>query len=198
MPNLRPVFKFQVERLAMKISSLFSRVRSNPPERAIYAQIVALARQPWLYQNAGVADTVTGRFDMITLHSFIVIERLSNAGETGADLAQKLFDQIFEDMDHNLREMGVGDLSVGKKVRKMSEIFYGACSGYRAALDAQKDDISQNLSAALRRNITGDDADQHKLDNLVDYTIALRNHVETLEIKSILAGELDADRFLNR
>lgn len=182
----------------MKISSFFSRPRKNPPERAIYAQIVALARQPWLYRNAGVADTVTGRFDMITLHGFMVIEKLRETGEQGANLAQRLFDQIFEDMDHNLREMGVGDLSVGKKVRKMSEIFYGACSGYRKAISAPEQAMPEQLRAALSRNITGDEVEESQLDNLLAYTLKLKRHIDQLDIQTILTGKLNADGLAER
>lgn len=182
----------------MKLSSLFSRAASNPPERAIYAQIVALARQPWLYRHAGVADTVTGRFDMITLHSFMVLERLAQPAQQAGDLGQRLFDQIFEDMDHNLREMGVGDLSVGKKIQKMTEVFFGACSGYRAALNADEDEVAQKLKAALCRNITGEKVATEHLNNLLEYTLRLRQHVENLDLATILAGKLETDSFFNR
>ena len=124
----------------MKLAKLFSKFSRTPPERAVYAQIVAKARQPWLYLSAGVPDTVTGRFDMITLHSFMLMEHLGGKGEAENRFSQQLFDEVFLDMDHSLREMGVGDLSVGKKIRKMSEVFYGACNGYRVALAEQQPD----------------------------------------------------------
>ena len=68
---------------------------------------------PWLYQALGVPDTLDGRFDLIALHAFLLIHRLQDAPEPGPALAQAVFDAMFRDMDQNLREIGVGDLSVG-------------------------------------------------------------------------------------
>lgn len=172
----------------MKLSKLFSKLSYTPPERAVYAQIVAKARQPWLYLNAGVPDTVTGRFDMITLHSFIVMEHLSRQGDKESEFNQLLFDEVFLDMDHSLREMGVGDVSVGKRVRKMSEIFYGACNGYRTALE--ESDPAKALAEALQRNVLGKDISTEKLDNLVDYSLQTIKQVEKLPVKSILKGKM--------
>lgn len=175
----------------MKLSKLFSKLSYTPPERAVYAQIVAKARQPWLYLNAGVPDTVTGRFDMITLHSFLVMEHLSAKGDNESTFNQALFDEVFLDMDHSLREMGVGDLSVGKKVRKMSEMFYGACNGYRTALEQEEPKRTQALSDALKRNITGDEVESKKLASLVEYAMQAKNQVESIPVKSFITGKLD-------
>lgn len=175
----------------MILSKLFSKLSHNPPERAIYAQIVAKARQPWLYLEAGIPDTVTGRFDMITLHSFLVLEHLGGRGEKERRFGQLLFDEIFMDMDHSLREMGVGDLSVGKKVRKMSEVFYGACNAYREALAAPDTEIDQQLAAAFKRNVTGRDVPPEQLQNLVTYTRHTRQQIDNIPVKNILAGKAE-------
>ena len=177
------------EIVIMKLSKLFSKLSYTPPERAVYAQIVAKARQPWLYLNAGVPDTVTGRFDMITLHSFIVMEHLSKKGEKESQFNQLLFDEVFLDMDHSLREMGVSDVAVSKKIRKMSEIFYGACNGYRTALE--EPDPAKAFTRALQRNILGKEAAPEKLNNLVNYTLQAIGQVEKVPVKSILAGKMD-------
>ena len=92
---------------------------------------MAAARHPVAYAEWGVPDTLDGRFDMITLHTFLVLDRLK--GEDRA-FRQELVDEFFRDMDRSLREMGVGDLSVGKKVRKMAEVFYGRLAAYDKAL----------------------------------------------------------------
>jgi cytochrome b pre-mRNA-processing protein 3 len=116
----------------------FKRFLSVPPDtkiaRDLYALIVAKARQPYFYATLEVPDTVDGRFDMITLHAVLVMNRLANSGPAGKRLSQKLFDEMFADMDRSLREMGAGDLSVGKKVRRMAEVFYGRAKAYREAL----------------------------------------------------------------
>lgn len=175
----------------MKLSNVFSKLFYTPPQRAVYAQIVAKARQPWLYLNAGVPDTVTGRFDMITLHSFFVMEHLSAKGDKERVFSQALFDEVFLDMDHSLREMGVGDLSVGKKVRKMSEMFYGACNGYRTALENPEPARKQALSDALKRNITGNDDRPEQLTSLVGYAMQAKAQIEAIPVKSFITGKLD-------
>jgi cytochrome b pre-mRNA-processing protein 3 len=116
----------------------------------LYAAAVAAAREPALYLEVGVPDTLDGRFDVIGLHVFLLIHRLTGAPEPGPALAQAVFDAMFGDMDVNLREMGVGDLSVGKKVKAMWEAFHGRAAAYAAALDADDPAV---LEAALRRNV---------------------------------------------
>ena len=99
-------------------------------ERKLYEAIVAAARHPVFYARWGVADTIDGRFDMIILHAFAVLERMK--GEA-PEFRQRLVDEMFSDMDRSLREMGVGDLSVGKRIRVMAEVFYGRISAYESA-----------------------------------------------------------------
>lgn len=117
---------------------------------ALYGAAVAAARDPFFYADLGVPDTLDGRFDLISLHAFLVIHRLQDATEPGPALAQAVFDAMFSDMDINLREMGVSDLSIGKRVRAMWEAFHGRSKAYAAAL--QSDDPGA-LAAALGRNI---------------------------------------------
>ncbi|WP_374466727.1 ubiquinol-cytochrome C chaperone family protein, partial [Ferrovibrio sp.] len=92
---------------------------------ALYRAIVAQSRQAGFYREHGVPDSLDGRFDMIVLHSFLVMRRLRRIGAAAEPLSQQLFDLMFADMDSNLREIGVGDLSVGKKVKAMAQAFYG-------------------------------------------------------------------------
>ena len=108
------------------------------------------AREPFLYQSLGVADTLDGRFDLVCLHTFLLVRRLQRAQEPGPTLAQAVFDAMFSDMDISLREMGVGDLSVGRRVRAMWEAFNGRALAYDAAL-ATGDAAA--LEAALVRNV---------------------------------------------
>jgi len=91
---------------------------------------VAAARDPYLYATLGVPDTLDGRFDAIVLHVYLIVRRLG--GDPGPALAQAVFDAMFLDMDINLREMGVGDLSVGKRNRAMWEAFHGRSAAYAA------------------------------------------------------------------
>ncbi len=127
--------------------------RSDRHEKAgflLYGAAVTAARDPFLYRALGIPDTLDGRFDAISLYVFLLIHRLRQLPDAGPGLAQAVFDAMFGDMDINLREMGVGDLSVGRRVRAMWEAFHGRSSAYAAAVDA--DDIA-GLELALARNV---------------------------------------------
>ena len=122
---------------------------------ALYDAIVAQARKPAFYGACGVPDTLDGRFELIVLHSFLALHRLKKNGAEAADFAQLLFDVLFRDMDRSLREIGVGDLSVGKKVRSMAEGFYGRVEAYERGLEAEGQGDGATLEAALGRNLYG-------------------------------------------
>ena len=122
--------------------------RRPKSEEILYGAIVAAARQPRAYVEWSVPDTVDGRFDMIVLHMFLVLDRLRSEGEHTAAFRQSLTDLFFLDMDRSLREMGVGDLTVGKKVRKMAEAFFGRITAYSKAM---ADEAA--LQDALQRNV---------------------------------------------
>jgi cytochrome b pre-mRNA-processing protein 3 len=111
---------------------------------AIYGMIVAQAREPLFYRAFAVPDTVNGRFDMVLLHLWMVLRRLRPV-EGGAALSQALFDYFCADMDGNLREMGVGDLTVPKRMHKFGEAFYGRSAAYEAALAAGGEPLAQAL-----------------------------------------------------
>jgi cytochrome b pre-mRNA-processing protein 3 len=115
---------------------------------AIYGMIVTQAREPLFYRDLGVPDTVNGRFDLLVLHLWLVLCRLQSA-EGGAALSQALFDRFCEDMDGNLREMGVGDLTVPKRMRAFGEAFYGRIAAY----DVARATGAEQLAHALNKNI---------------------------------------------
>ena len=95
-------------------------------------------------------DTLDGRFDLVALHAFLLIHRLQDAADPGPALAQAVFDAMFSDMDNNLREIGVSDLSVGKRMRAMWEAFHGRAKVYASAIEAAD---HAALEAALARNV---------------------------------------------
>ncbi len=115
---------------------------------AIYGMIVTQAREPLFYRDLGVPDTVNGRFDLLVLHLWLVLQRLKWI-EGGTALSQALFDRFCADMDDNLREMGVGDLTVPKRMQAFGEAFYGRTAAYDLALTAG----SESLAQALCKNI---------------------------------------------
>lgn len=169
----------------------FRRFFSTPHEtriaRELYAAIVAKARQPFFYAELHVPDTVDGRFDMIALHAILVIDRLACGDAAARPLSQRLFDEMFADMDRSLREMGVGDLSVGTKVRRMAEVFYGRARAYRLALGAN--DVG-GLERALVRNIYTEGAEPEHSAMLARYVAASARSLEDQSDAELLAGRL--------
>lgn len=157
--------------------------KSPAPERLVYEAIVAAARHPTAYAAWGVPDTLDGRYDMICLHTYLVLDRLKGQA---AELRQNLVDEMFRDMDRSLRELGVSDISVGKKVRKMAEIFYGRVTAYDAALAEGR----EALAAALARNVYGGHPPETGLAALTDYTVASRADLARRSEHDISAGRL--------
>ena len=132
------------------ILSLFRKNTASEPVYAVYSAIVAQSRQPRFYADWLVPDTVTGRFDMISLHLALLFRRLR--GETGdrKEFSQAVFDLFFRDMDRSLREMGVGDLGVPKKIQKMGNIFFGLLAAMNEAMDRND---APALEGVLARNL---------------------------------------------
>ncbi len=118
----------------------------------IHGEIVAAARAPALYARWAVADTLDGRFEMIALHSGLVMRRLGELGEIGAQVAQDLVDCVFGHFEDALREMGVSDAGVAKRIKRMAAAFYGRNRAYGEALAAHD---AEALAAALARNVYG-------------------------------------------
>lgn len=118
---------------------------------ALYGMIVAQARSPAFYRGYGVPDTVDARLDMIVLHLVLVLRRL-RVGQSPGPLGQQLFDRFCQDMDDNFREMGVGDLAVPKRMRRVAESFYGRAKVYEAALASGN---AAALEDAVSRNVFG-------------------------------------------
>ena len=143
----------------MRFSQIFNRSEAREAARTLYQQIVAQARQPAFYAGCGVPDTVDGRFDMIALHVYLLLHRFRDDHNRAGETAQRLFDTMFEDMDRGLREMGAGDLGVGRRVKAMARAFYGRIAAYDAALaqgEAAPADGEAALAGALRRNLYRD------------------------------------------
>ena len=118
--------------------------------KALYTAAEAQARLPIFYQEYGVPDTVDGRFELISLHAFILMRRLKAAGEDKQ--SQALFDAFFKHMDKSLREMGIGDLGVPKHMKRMMQGFNGRANHYEQALRSDSDTL---MHEALIRNVYG-------------------------------------------
>jgi cytochrome b pre-mRNA-processing protein 3 len=134
------------------IFNLFRRTPQNGSIASLYGMIVAQARAPAFYQDYGVPDTVDGRFEMVVLHTVLVLRRLEAEPGPIRRQGQAVFDLFCRDMDASLREMGIGDLKVPHEMRRIGEAFYGRKAAYEAALDASH---CEALAAALARNMFG-------------------------------------------
>lgn len=131
-------------------SNLFSFSDEKKTAHKLYIVLVEQARQPDFYEKYGVADTVAGRFDMIVLHAVLLLRRFALKPDQTKELSQALFDYMFDDFDLNLRETGVGDTGIGKRIKKMGTGFYGRAAVYNEGLDSAND---QFLKDALSRNL---------------------------------------------
>src|SRR5690242_3850485 len=112
---------FGRNRGVMVLERLFRPRPARDAGKALYARVVAQARQPAFYERLGAPDTVEGRFELYSLHVLLLIERLRAGGAEAGEVSQCLFDTYLRGLDHALRELGVGDLSVGRKMRKLGE-----------------------------------------------------------------------------
>jgi cytochrome b pre-mRNA-processing protein 3 len=151
---------------------------------ALYRAAVAAAREPYFYEALGVPDTLDGRFDLIAVHAFLLIERLQP--EPGPALAQAVFDAMFSDMDMNLREIGVGDLSVGKRVRAMWEAFHGRAKVYAAAMQSAD---REALETALARNVWRGAAPEGAATSLARLVLAQAGCLAEQTLATLAAGE---------
>jgi len=169
---------------------MFSRLFRKDPNkqiaRRVYDSLVRSARQPAFYGPGAAPDTVDGRFDLIVLHAILVMRRLRDGDAAARDLSQSVFDIMFDDMDAALREMGTGDLSVGKKIKEMGEAFYGRAKAYE---DALKDGDEDALADVIARNMFEEtETDPAFCHRLAVYVIDSANALNTQSLDSLLQG----------
>jgi cytochrome b pre-mRNA-processing protein 3 len=151
---------------------------------ALYRAVVAKARQPHWYVAGAVPDTIDGRFDMIAAVLAMVMLRLE-ADPAGARASTHLSEAFVDDMDPQLREIGIGDLLVGKHVGRMMGMLGGRLGAYRDGLAAG------DLAPALVRNLYRGEAPQAAaVAHVADSLIAFRDQLADMDIGRLLAGEL--------
>ncbi|MEP0522253.1 MAG: ubiquinol-cytochrome C chaperone family protein [Hyphomicrobiales bacterium] len=171
--------------------------------RGIYGEIVAQARHTSFYEDFGVPDTLDGRFNMIVLHNFLLFRRLKDVDEATRAVSQDVFDMFRLDMDRSLRELGVGDTTVPKRMKKMMQVFYGRTDAYEEALNAEQP--KPDLVDALSRNILSyneslfseegesavpKNAMSEKAEALADYVLATTSALEKQNESDIMQGSL--------
>ena len=159
---------------------LTGRDPSGEPASSTYAAIVAQSRRPEFYARDRTPDTVTGRFSVLVMHLAIVIPWLEQRNDEGA-LAQGVLDQFVADMDSSLREIGVGDLSVGKKMRKLAGAYITLRQAYTRAFAEPGGEQAAAVAEAVRRNIDPDGETDADLAALAGYAMRLRRHHEGID-----------------
>ena len=172
----------------MRLDSLFRPRPTLAAGRALYARAVEQSRAPALYADLGVPDTVEGRFELYTLHVVVLLDRLRRQSPRAAETAQALFDTYVSALDHALREMGVGDLSVGKKMRRLGEAFFGRVKSYEAAFQALPE--TAELEAVIARTVYAEGDPAHA-PALAAYASRQRTVLAGQALEALLEGRVD-------
>ena len=168
----------------MLLDRLFRPRPARAIGQALYQRVVDQSRTPALYADIGAPDTVEGRFEIYSLHVVLLLERLRGHGEQAAEVSQVLFDTYVKSLDHALREMGVGDLTVPKRMQAFGEAFYGRTAAYDTAFAAGEAD----LAIALNRNIFND-ANIENARRLASYATATLGNIGQLGAKTFTAAQ---------
>ncbi|WP_077961696.1 ubiquinol-cytochrome C chaperone family protein [Ensifer adhaerens] len=171
------------------IFGLFKRKSGNTAivERQ-YALLTAAARQPYLYTDLDVPDTVMGRFEMLSATLILYFRRTRGSARPGQEIAQEIIDAFFEDVDHSIRELGVGDAGVPKKMKKLASMYYGRLESYAAALEAKD---AEALAVALRRNFHPDGGDATpSMVPLAGYLLAVEAQLVDVAEEAVETGQL--------
>ncbi len=172
------------------ILRFFRRNDGGETIQRLYGAIVAQARNPAFYTDYDVPDTIEGRFEMILVHAFLLFHRLKDEGEERRSLGQKVFDAFCVDMDSNLREMGVGDLTVPKKMKRVAEAFYGRVGAYEAPLDARQADA---LGEAVLRNVYASRPETDlQAKALATYMIDAAGALKAIPFETFASGDFPA------
>jgi cytochrome b pre-mRNA-processing protein 3 len=169
----------------------FLSIRQSPERmkaRALHEAVILAARRPVLYTHAGVPDTVDGRLDCIALHAFMLFRRMT--GVAGWDeIGSELSSEIVADFDRSLREMGIGDMSIGKKVKRTSQVFFHRFDAYWGAVTEAEG--AEPLSALLPRTVfQGNPVSEEDVAAMIRYMEAQHAHLGALDATAILDGAL--------
>ena len=173
----------------MALGNWFQSKKNRWAVDKLHQSIQAQALRPDFYFEGGVRDNFSGRFEMTCLHGTLVFRRLREAGATGKALSQDVFDALFDGFDEALRDIGTGDLSVGKKIRKMGEAFYGRAKAYDEALaEGAPDSV---LVEALMRNLG---VSSLEAPRFVRYVRSVGDTLRRHQDPQLLQGELNWPR----
>lgn len=154
--------------------------------QALYVALVARARDPYLYTECAIPDTLDGRFDAIVLHLFLVSRRLRSE-ERGERFLQLLQEAFISDMDRSLRELGVGDTGVGKRIQKMASALLGRAAAYEASFDNE-----EAFAQALSRNVYRSETPNAPCALLVAYARRFAGGLSAMRASELMSGQIRA------
>jgi cytochrome b pre-mRNA-processing protein 3 len=165
--------------------------RKNKVNHAVmvrqYDVLNRAARYPAFFESMNVPDSVMGRFEMLSVVLILYFRRTSTAGQPVKAIAQEIVEAFFEDLDHSMRELGIGDSGVPKRMKKLAGMFYGRLDSYARALDAGDIDA---LEAALRRNIHPENADTAlSMRRLADYMVRAEDALKSVPESALSDGD---------
>ncbi|MEQ9640878.1 MAG: ubiquinol-cytochrome C chaperone family protein [Alphaproteobacteria bacterium] len=165
------------------LDALFGRKRElRDAADRLYVALVEQARAPWFYADLEAPDTVDGRFDLIALHVWAAHRALVAGAAPAPELAQRLVDTMFTDMDRGLRELGVGDHGVARRLKQMVGAFRGRVAAYEAASDREA------MAAALSRNVYRSESPVPQADEFAGYALELARRLEAAPIADLIAA----------
>lgn len=179
----------------MSAPSFFKRIAKfflpDPREQAtlIYGALHSQARDPWFYEIAKVPNTLDGRFEMLVLHVFLWITRMKQEEDyeqAYQPATTQLLEILFDDMDSSLREVGVGDTGVPRRIKQMAEALYGRLDAYEQALESK-----EKVHASLKRNVYGTSGQSDNIDQLQLYLGLIADHLSTQNAERLSEGSLN-------
>ena len=171
--------------LSYFIKKYFNKNPYSEVAELYYKKIVTMARNIELYEKGGVSDTLEGRYELIVLHSHLFIRKLIKSGTIGKSISQEIIDILVKDFDYSLRELGIGDLSVGKNIKKMLEGYYGRAEAYEKALS----DGPKSLVSALKKNLYGSIKPSNlEIEYIRNYISNLRDELDTKSDSELRGG----------
>jgi cytochrome b pre-mRNA-processing protein 3 len=156
-----------------------------PAAARLYGVLVVRAREPVFHTDFGVPDTIDGRFDLIALHGFVLMDALKSSGHAGDRLGRALASVIFAGFDDALRELGVGDFGISRRMKAMAGAFYGRLEAYGAARSPSA------LEEAILRNVyRADPARRREAETLAHYIDAVREALR-VQREALFQGHVD-------
>ena len=158
----------------------------------LHQRIGEAARRPDLYEALGVPDTVEGRFEALSLHVILVLRRLGQLPPPADEVAQELIDSVFVQLDESLRELGVGDMGVSKRIKKLGASFYARAGAYGTALD---EGDQAGLAAALARNVLAKETETREAGAAEGLAAYVRTSADTLSAQDLDALLTQGPRF---